>query len=377
MARRATVCRENSLSTVDVLRSEIRDKFKYLHIALDERESELMYRLDEVTGIIANALKQWNSSINNVEHTISHANSDIRDNKWGSKLLKEAREELDILEKSKPSFEVDFKLNDGIKEVIANLGEVNIKQTNKQTEIYSKYKPDRNIKMGWATTYQSSTLQNQFKDRLNIKKIESETNVPIVPIEKVSFLKSAKTYKLPRSNSCGDLIVKQNKNEILNNKYPNRSFDDSCITKGMKIQKLEITTEIVKPKGFVWIRGSRNDPNRNVNKPQNYKREKISLFKKEKEKSIHIPCATYKLSELRIQNYLADRVTVTSRKNKEKQINGTLRCVVNEGVKIPIVGIELDTKDGESDGKFGDIRYFKTKPNKAYFLTADKVRIIL
>ena len=35
MARRETISKENSLSTVDVLRSDIRDKFKCLHTALD------------------------------------------------------------------------------------------------------------------------------------------------------------------------------------------------------------------------------------------------------------------------------------------------------------------------------------------------------
>ena len=393
MARRATVCRENSLSTVDVLRSDIRDKFKYLHIALDERESELMYRLDEVTGVIANALKQWNSSINDVEHTISHANSDIRDNKWGSKLLKEAREELNILEKSKPSFEVDFKLNDGIKEVIANLGEVNIKQTNKQTDLRNELGP---YSSGDDFQFESPILRDQFEEKFefnhepmrdNIKRkgnVEIGTNFPEVPFKQTAQPNMNVTkHKLVRSISCVQLSEVQPKQELnLEPKYYRaRAFDDSCISNQVNVQPNFRKTDFVKSKEISIVTRKRSKTKRDTleNSFHSKLSEKLGFFSrsssKKRTKTVH--SATYKLSELKIHTFLAHRVTLTSRWNKKKEVHGTLRCVVSRDTKIPIVGIQLDTNDGTSNGYFGGIQYFKTENHRAYFLPADEVLITL
>ena len=219
-----------------------------------------MDRLDEIRGEIVNELKQWNSSIINVKHTITHVNNEIRDSTWGFKLLKEAREELNILEKSKPSFEVDFKLNNGIKEVIANLGEVSIKQTNKQPESEFIYKPDSSDNMGWESAAQCPILPSQFEDRPNISretigemkwgnKIESGTKIQIVPIENVLLVDNKNMYKLPRSNSCGGLNAKHHKHGT-----PNTPLDDLSISEDMSVQ-LQKTTDITEPNGFVWHRG--------------------------------------------------------------------------------------------------------------------------
>ena len=389
MARRATVCRENSLSTVDVLRSDIRDKFKYLHIALDERESELMYRLDEVTGIIANALKQWNSSINDVEHTISHANSDIRDNKWGFKLLKEAREELDILEKSKPSFEVDFKMNDGIKEVIANLGEVNIKQTNKQTDLRNELGP---YSSGDDFQFECPILRDQFEEkfefnhqpmRTNIKRkriVKIGTNFPEVPFKQTAQPNMNVTkLKLVRSISCVQLSEVQTEQGLkLEPRYRARAFDDSCISNKVTVQPNFRKTDFVKSKEISIVARKISKTKRDALE-NSFHNKKLGFFPrrflKKKTKAVH--SATYKLSELKIHTFLTHRVTLTSRWNKKKEVHGTLRCVVSRDTKVPIVGIQLDTNDGTSNGYFGGIQYFKTENHRAYFLPADEVLITI
>ena len=383
MAKRDTI-RDTSLVKVEFLRTEIQNTFQSLHISLDERESDLMYRIDEIRGTIVTALKQWNGRIEDVEHTIAHANTEIRDNTWGFKLLKEAREELNILEKAKPNFKVDFKMFEGINDVIANLGEVNIKQTNKQVNMRTELETN-SLEKDEVGVFEFRNLQDSNENKFDLSeetfgnnierkdKFEFETKTPIVPI--VRNITGTK-YKLVRSVSCAELTSVKPKLE--SNLNPQRAFDDSCITNRednlqTNFQKAEFVKQEKKN-----IEMKKRTKTKRENPKRNKLSEKLSFFSDSfKTRTKIVNLATYKLSELKMHKYLTHRVTLTSRWNKNKQVHGILKCVVSRGVKTPIVGIQLDTNDGTSNGYYGGIQYFKTENHKAYFLPANEVFIII
>ena len=390
MAEQDSNC-DLALKRIKSLRTEIRDKFQTLHIALDERESELMYRLDENRGTIITAWKQWESRVKDATHTIAHGYTGLGTNKWSSQLETDAREDLLFLEKNKPAFQIGLSLMNGFEEKIANFAKINMKQTNKQTnmrpEIESIPTYDRNIfdimqkGVSECPILQSDYLSDYYTSRRLIG-----DEIKGVKGFKHGKKPSSDTYnemtlpnKMNRSVSLSELnTMKYNKGTKTLPKGNKTAFDDSYIKKDKIVkpipkpfelsETIEVAPKVLMPRGFVWNRGARKNPNRNANN-----REKCF--------SVCVPpsysSATYKLTEVTIGNYLAERVTVNLRTKKDKQVKGTLRCIVNTNSKVPIVGVELDTKDGECDGCFGNTRYFKTKANKACFTSADCVCITI
>ena len=376
---------DSSLCEVESLRGHIRDTFQCLHISLDERESELMYKLDEIRGTMVTALTQWNGRIEDVKHTISHANTEIRDNTWGFKLLKEAREELNILENAKPEFKIDFELPNGIEEALTNLGELSIKQTSKQTSLRDQLEtnspdnsPDFREEGG---VFECPILNDPYQERFVEckKEFRTETNIPIVPIERVITMTGTKS-KLFKSISCTELSIIQPKQE--QNLVPpmtSKAFDDSCISNRLNTEPNFRKEDFPKPKERSKTMEIRKRfKSKKENSTHKKTSDKISFFPRTfKARNKTVASATYKLSELNIHKYLTHRVALTSRWDKTREVYGTLRCVVSRVGRIPVVGIQLDSNDGTCNGFYGGIQYFKTGKFMAYFLPADEVLITL
>ncbi|KAI6646307.1 hypothetical protein LOD99_9259 [Oopsacas minuta] len=372
---------ETNLSKVDTIKTTIQQEFQYLHVTLDERESEILYELDEIRSNIISKMKQWEKSIEDVNHTISHAKKEIRDNSWGFKLIKEAREELKLLEISKPIFDVECAFDYSINESISKYGELTMKQIKKIEREMQFDTFDTKNSFGIDKTdpeeiygeFLCSISPEIYREKSEAKNLlEIVGRAPVFPgqTEIPPKQPDEKIYNLSRSISCIELNAAVSKPEI-GIKYF-KALDDSFIT--------------TKPKNMKTFTLSNKHQETPVLEYRKEKRIKRSLrastkglfsrsFPK-KQRLNTLQGASYKLSELKVHKQLTKRVTVTSRWDKSKEVSGILRCVVTGG-KIPIVGIELDTPDGTSNGYHNGIQYFKTGKFKAYFLYADLVRIVI
>ena len=365
---------DSGLSEVESLRTEIRDKFQSLRHALLRRENYLNCKLDEIESTIETALKQWNGSVTDAKHTLENTFPGKQKNTWRSKLGRDVIKELTFLEENKPNFEVSFQLSEGIEEVIAKVGTLNMKQTTKQVyerpEIESLHISDQNLfemmhtgkvpnehmkeQMCLSRKLIGEAVTGKYECIKPLTEILDEAAVPVEAKKSVSIT--------DKPGTLGDSYV-----VIQRIMKPIQEAEIAELTKQDEVLKIPDKS---RTGGFMWRKGHRKNQNRIAHKLQ--RARTLSVYSDDRSTSFSE--ATYKLKEVKICNYLAERVTVDLRKHK---VSGTLRCIVDESAKVPIVGIELDTEDGDCDGYFGTTRYFKTKPNKACFVSADCVCITI
>ena len=376
--------KESYITELQTMKTTIHNKFESLHISIDERESELLFELEGIRGTIESAIRQWEQKVKDVKHTISHANTDIRDNRWSYKLLEEANEELSLLEISKPSFDVEFKLDEAIKDVLSSLGEINMERINRRTRIFVE--SDQTEVTGPENKFDRPTTLERFKEGFLCSIYPEEKCEPRNEFEFERKKVPIRVHpKLNKSVSCMEMSTMEVLKPEIRTKNTLRAFDDSCIVTNEIIQNRFTTgkqqQQEIQQQQQQWkhiIVNHRERKQTNKKSPKKGFGMKRFLHKPiPKRRSNTIYGATYKLSELKIHKCLAKRVSLHSRWDKTKEVIGTLRCVVTGNEKIPIVGIELQTADGTSNGSYKGIQYFKTERFKAYFLPADQVNIVM
>ena len=217
--------KESYSTELQTIKTTIHNKFKNLHISLDERESDLLFELEGIRGTIESAIKQWERKIEDVKHTKSHANTEIRDNKWSHKLLAEANEELSLLETSKPCFEVEFKLEETIEDVFSSLGEITMEKTNrKRTKLFIKSDP-----------MELTGDDERFQQPTPSDILTEPYFCPIITEEKCEFerkkLSVGQYPKLKNSVSCLEMSNMDVLKPEMQAKNTMRAFDDSCIVR--------------------------------------------------------------------------------------------------------------------------------------------------
>ena len=375
--------KESYITELQTMKTTIHNKFESLHISLDERESELLFELEGIRGTIESAIRQWEQKIKDVKHTKSHANTDIRDNKWSYKLLEEANEELSSLEISKPSFDVEFKLDEAIKDVFSSLGEISMERINRRTRIFVE--SDQTEVTGPENKFDRPTTLEKFTEGFLCPIYPEEKCEPINEFEFERKKVPVRVHpKLKKSVSCLEMSTMEVLKPEMQAKNTLRAFDDSCIVTNEIIQNRFTTVKQQQQQESqqqewkyltVNYRERKHTNNKSPKKGSGMKSFLTRSFSKRRSNTIY--GATYNLSELKIHKCLAKRVSLYSRWDKTKEVIGILRCVVTGSEKIPIVGIELQTADGTSNGLHKGIQYFKTEKYKAYFLPADQVNIVM
>ena len=362
---------ETALENVEIVRKVIKRKFLALHIALDERESELVHELDQVRSDITGALGQWKKSMEDVQHTITHASLEIRDNSWAAKLDKEAKEELEILKSSKPKFRIEFSLSNEFEETISSVGNVYAEEFNARNKKLKKMcsaptpklrVEDRcelsHLKIEERCEFPNIILSESPEKESQLFRYRADLMAPVDPREKPLYYPSEQIIRphtyMVKSLSCADLMTDVDRKDKLSCPQA-KAFDDSCI------KEEDIMDERNR---FLTFQGKKN---------KSKEARKFTLSRKRTKTGVNIG-ATFKLSEVKIKKYLAHEVSLISRWN-EKEVRGILRAIIPGESRVPIVGVELETNDGNSDGMYLGVQYFKTEKYKAYFLKADKVKV--
>ena len=399
MACSKSELKDSYLTELQSIKTTIHNKFESLHISLDERESDLLFELEGIRGTIESALKQWDKKVQDVKHTQTHANTEIQDNKWSYKLLGEANEELSFLERSKPCFDVEFKLNGAIKDVFSSLGEISMERTNRRrTRVFLRSDqtavtaPDD--KFDQPTALENFT-QGNLCQIFPVEECRAKNEFEFERKEK--FVRNLP--KLKKCVSCLEMSTIHVLTPEIQSKHVLRAFDDSCIVKESIIQQPYMIAKQQQQQQqqqqhqqhqqqqqqqqqdwkylTVNYREKKSKDSNAINTRKGSGIKKLFMKSFKKGRSSTIQGASYNLSEMKIHKCLAKQVSLYSRWDRTKEVTGTLRCVVTGDEKVPIVGIELGTADGTSNGYYKGIQYFKTDRFKAYFLPADQVNIVM